>query len=177
MFELVSAISLWMLAGLIGTILIWGLVKRVPLYESFVEGAKDGFGTSIDLIPHLVGMLVAVTVFRESGALDYLISLLSPLAQLLFLPQEVLPLAIIRPISGSGALAITTDLIQTHGPDSFIGRLASTMHGSSDTTLYVLAVYFGAVGIRKSRYALKVGLLADAMSVVSSLFFVWLVFG
>jgi spore maturation protein B len=147
------------------------------VYETFVEGAKDGFGTAIKIIPHLVGMMVAVTVFRASGALDFILGLLSPLLSLLHIPPDIVPLALIRPISGAGALAIMTDIIEQFGPDSFLGRLASTMQGSTDTTLYVLTVYFGAVGIRKIRYALKVGLWADFAGVIASIFIVSLIFG
>lgn len=171
-----SSVSAWFISLLLLTILLTAWWKRVPVYEVFTEGAKGGFQIAVELIPHLVGMMVAVTVFRESGAMELLVRLLAPVGQLVGIPTEVLPLALIRSISGSGSLAITSDIIETYGPDSFLGRLASTMFGSSDTTLYVLAVYFGAVGIRKSRYALKVGLLADLVAVLSSVFIVRLVF-
>jgi len=171
-----SALSAWFISLLLLTILLTAWWKRIPVYEVFTEGAKGGFQIAVDLIPHLVGMMVAVTVFRESGAMELLVRLIAPLGQFFGIPAEVLPLALIRSISGSGSLAITTDIIETYGPDSFLGRLASTMFGSSDTTLYVLAVYFGAVGIRKSRYALKVGLLADLVAVLSSVLVVRLIF-
>jgi len=176
MAALVSSLSAWLISLLLLTILLTAWWKRVPVYEAFTEGAKGGFQIAVELIPHLVAMMVAVTVFRESGAMELLIRAITPIGQLLGIPEEVLPLALIRSVSGSGSLAIATDIIQTYGPDSFLGRLASTMFGSSDTTLYVLAVYFGAVGIRKTRYALKVGLLADLVAVLSSVFIVRLVF-
>ncbi len=176
MAALVSSLSVWFISLLLLMILLTAFWKRVPVYEVFTEGAKGGFQIAVDLIPHLVGMMVAVTVFRESGAMDLLVQVIAPIGHLLGIPEEVLPLALIRSISGSGSLAITTDIIDTHGPDSFLGRLASTMFGSSDTTLYVLAVYFGAVGIRNSRYALKVGLLADLVAVMASVFIVRWVF-
>jgi len=177
MYEIINTISLWAIPFIISFILLHGLWKRIPVYETFVDGAKDGFGTAIKIIPHLVGMMVAITIFRASGALDYLLKFLSPLLSLLHIPPEIVPLALIRPISGSGALAITTDLIEQFGPDSFIGRLASTMQGSTDTTLYVLTVYFGAVGVRKIGYALKVGLWADVAGAVAAIFIVTLIFG
>ena len=177
MFEVVNLISVWAIPALIGTILIYGVAKGVPVYETFVDGAKDGFNMAISIIPHLVGMMVAVSIFRASGALDYMLNLLAPLLALTHVPAEVVPLALIRPISGAGALAIMSDLIEQYGPDSFIGRLASTMQGSTDTTLYVLTVYFGAIGVRKIGHALKVGLLADLAGLCAAIFIVFLVFG
>ncbi len=122
-------------------------MERVPTYESFVE--ERGIEIAFSIIPYLVGMLVAITVFRSSGALDFIMDLLKPAFSAIGIPAEVVPLALIRPISGTAALGMTTDLIAVYGPDSFIGRLASVMQGSTDTTLYVLTVYFGAVGIKK----------------------------
>jgi spore maturation protein B len=177
MYDIISTISLWAIPSIIFLILLFGMVKKVPVYETFVEGAKDGFGTAIKIIPHLVGMMVAVSIFRASGALDYLLNAISPVLSFFNIPAEVVPLALIRPISGAGALAITTDIIETFGPDSFLGRLASTMQGSTDTTLYVLTVYFGAVGIRKIGYALKVGLWADVAGALAAIFIVTFVFG
>lgn len=132
---------------------------------------------SFSLIPFLVGMLVAISVFRASGALDFIVQSLNPLLSLLHFPSEVLPLAIIRPISGTAALGITSDLISVYGPDSFVGRLAATIQGSTDTTFYVLTVYFGAVGIKKMGDALKVGLLADLIGIIAAVIVVTLVFG
>ncbi|EEL51436.1 Spore maturation protein B [Bacillus cereus Rock3-44] len=124
----------------------------------------------------MVGMLVSISIFRASGALDAMISVMKPLLDLIHVPAEIVPLALIRPISGSAGLSITTDLIATYGPDSFIGRLASTMQGSTDTTFYILTVYFGAVGIRKMGDALKVGLFADLIGIICSIVFVSLLF-
>lgn len=177
MYSVLSVISLWAIPCLIGCILIYGVWKKVPVYETFVEGAKDGFSTAINIIPHLVGMMVAITIFRASGALEYLLGFLQPVLSFLHIPTEIVPLALIRPISGTGGLAIMTDIIETFGPDSFLGRLASTMQGSTDTTLYILTVYFGAVGIRKIGYALKVGLWADVVGVVASIIICTIIFG
>jgi spore maturation protein B len=173
----ISLISIWLIPLLIIFILLYGTVKRVPTYETFVEGAKEGFGMAISIIPYLVGMLVAISVFRASGAMDFFINLLKPALQAIGVPTEIVPLAFIRPISGTGALGMTSDLIATYGPDSFIGRLASTMQGSTDTTFYVLTVYFGAVGIKKMGDALKVGLLADVVGIIASIAVVTIVFG
>lgn len=173
----INMISLWLIPVIIGFILLYGTIKRVPTYESFVEGGKEGIQIAFSIIPYLVGMLVAITVFRESGALDFFMNLIRPYLMAIGIPADIVPLAIIRPISGNAALGITSDLIATHGPDSFIGRLASTMQGSTDTTLYILTVYFGAVGIKKMGDALKVGLWADFIAIIVSIIIVTLVFG
>ncbi|GIP37514.1 spore maturation protein B [Paenibacillus sp. J31TS4] len=177
MYEFVSLLSAWSIPALLVFIPLYAASRRVPVYESFVEGAKDGFQTAVSIIPQLVGMMVAITVFRASGAMELLIGLLRPLLDLVGVPGEVLPLAFLRPLTGSGSLAYTADLIQTYGPDSMIGRIASTIQGSTDTTLYVLTVYFGAVGIRKAGYALKVGLFSDIIGFVASIVICALVFG
>lgn len=177
MMNVINMISLWMIPVIIGFILLYGTIKRVPTYETFVEGGKEGIQIAFSIIPYLVGMLVAITVFRESGALDFFMNLIRPYLMAIGIPADIVPLAIIRPISGNAALGITSDLIATHGPDSFIGRLASTMQGSTDTTLYILTVYFGAVGIRKMGDALKVGLWADFIAIIMSIIVVTLVFG
>lgn len=156
---------------------LYAAFRKVPVYESFLDGAKDGFGTAINIIPHLVGMMVAISMFRASGAMDLLIALIRPLFDQLGIPSEVLPLGLLRPITGAGSLAFTTELIKTHGPDSMIGRIASTIQGSTDTTLYVLTVYFGAVGIRRSRYALKVGLFSDIVGFLAAIFICLYIFG
>ncbi|QED48480.1 spore maturation protein [Cytobacillus dafuensis] len=175
--QIVSMISLWFIPVLIGFILIYGTFKRIPTYESFVEGGKEGIKIAVSIIPFLVGMLVAISVFRASGALEYLNELIRPALEAIGVPPEIFPLSIIRPISGSAALGMTSDLIATYGPDSFIGRLASVLQGSTDTTFYVLTVYFGAVGIRKMGDALKVGLLADLVGIIAAIVVVTLIFG
>ncbi|MGM0834880.1 MAG: spore maturation protein [Bacillota bacterium] len=175
--QLISLISLWLIPFLIGFILLYGTYKKVPTYETFVEGGKEGIKIAISIIPFLVGMLVAISIFRASGALDFLVEFLRPLMSAIGVPAEIVPLAIIRPISGTAALGMTTDMIATFGPDSFMGRLASVLQGSTDTTLYVLTVYFGAVGIKKMGDALKVGLLADVVGIVVSILVVTFFFG
>ncbi|MBS5909486.1 MAG: spore maturation protein [Paenibacillus macerans] len=162
---------------MIAFIPLYAYLKKVPVYESFVDGAKDGFSTAIGIIPHLVGMMVAISVFRASGALDALVGWMAPLLARLNVPPEVLPLGFLRPLTGTGSLAFTTDLIKTYGPDSMIGRIASTIQGSTDTTLYVLTVYFGAVGIKNGRYALKVGLFSDAVGFVAAITVCLVLFG
>ncbi|WP_061809713.1 spore maturation protein [Rossellomorea vietnamensis] len=172
----ISTISLWLIPIMIGFILIYGTIKKVPTYETFVDGGKEGIKIAVSIIPFLIGMLVAITIFRESGALEFFVGLIRPALLALGIPPEIVPLAIIRPISGTAALGMMSDIIATNGPDSFIGRLASTLQGSTDTTLYVLTVYFGAVGIRKMGDALKVGLLADLVGIAAAIFIVTVMF-
>ncbi|WP_425481187.1 spore maturation protein [Metabacillus lacus] len=171
-----SLLSLWMIPAIIAFILIYGTWKKIPAYEAFVEGGKEGITIAFSIIPYLVGMLVAISIFRASGALGFLVELLRPVLQMAGVPSEIVPLAFIRPISGTAALGMTTDLIAAHGPDSFLGRLASVMQGSTDTTLYILTVYFGAVGIKKMGDALKVGLLADLIGIIASIVIVTILF-
>lgn len=172
-----TSISIWFIPCFLLIVLITASWKRIPSYELFVEGGKEGVKMAFSLLPFLVGMIVAITILRSSGVLDALIGLLTPFLTFIGVPPEVLPLALIRPISGTAALGMTSELIQTYGPDSFIGRLASTMQGSTDTTLYILTIYFGAVGIKRMRYALKVGLLADLVGIIVSILVVYIVFG
>ncbi|RIW33559.1 spore maturation protein [Bacillus salacetis] len=174
--QIISTISLWLIPMLIGVILLYGTFKKVPTYESFVDGGKEGIKIAISIIPFLIGMLVAITVFRASGALEFFVSLIEPMLNAMGIPADIVPLAIIRPISGTAALGMVSDLLATHGPDSFIGRLASVLQGSTDTTFYVLTVYFGAVGIKKMGDALKVGLLADLIGIAAAIVIVTLMF-
>lgn len=175
--EILSVLSLAFIPALIGFILIYGTCKQVPTYESFVEGGKEGIKIAFSIIPYLVGMLVAISVFRASGAMEAITKWFRPAMNYIGVPAEILPLALIRPISGTAALGMTSDLIAVHGPDSFIGRLVSVLQGSTDTTFYVLTVYFGAVGIKKMGDALKVGLIADVVGIILSIFVVALMFG
>lgn len=174
---LISGLSLTFIPVLIGFILLYGTFKQVPTYESFVEGGKEGIKIAVTIIPFLVGMMVAISVFRASGALDALMNWIRPFMKSIGVPAEIVPLLFIRPISGTAALGMTSDLIGVYGPDSFIGRLASVLQGSTDTTFYVLTVYFGAVGIKKMGDALKVGLLADVVGIIVAIVVVAFVFG
>ncbi len=169
MLNLVDAISVWAVPVLLGVIPLYGLVRGIPVYEVFVEGAEEGFKMAVMMIPFIVGILVALSVFEASGALDWVIARLSGPLGLLGVPAPVVPLMLVRPISGGAALGIATGLLQKYGPDSLIGRVASTLQSSTDTTFYVLTLYFGSVGIRKTRYALKVALLGDLAGFVAAL--------
>ncbi|WP_010631630.1 spore maturation protein [Sporolactobacillus vineae] len=173
----ITGLSLWLIPILIVIILMYGLYKRVPAYELFVEGGKEGFSLAVSIMPFLVGMLTAIGVFRASGAMDALTQALRPVLSVIGMPPELVPLALLRPISGTGALGLMAELIKVHGADSFIGRLASVMQGSTDTTFYIVTVYFGAVGIHKIGDSIKVGLLADAVGVICSVWIVTWAFG
>jgi spore maturation protein SpmA len=173
--QLGEVASAYILPTLIMAMVGIGVVRKVKVYETFIVGAKEGFTMAVGLIPYLVAMLAAVGMLRASGGLGKIVGLLSPLTSPLGLPGEVLPLALLRPLSGSGAFALTTDLVKTHGPDSYIGQLASTLNGSMETTFYVLAVYFGSVGISRTRHAVPAGLVADLCGIIGSVIAVrWL---
>lgn len=156
----------------------FGAIKKVKVYEQFVEGAKEGFNIAIRIIPYLVAMLVAIGIFRAGGAMDnWLIPALRIFTDPIGFPAEALPMALMRPLSGSGSLGVMAEIISVHGADSFIGILVSTFFGSTETTFYVLAVYFGAVNIKNTRHALPVGLIADVAGILGALFIVQLLFG
>jgi spore maturation protein SpmA len=167
--------SAFILPSLITGMVVFGVVRKVKIYETFIAGAREGFQMALGLIPYLVAMLSAVGMLRASGGLAHIVGVLAPITSPLGLPGEVLPLALLRPLSGSGAFALTSDLVKTHGPDGYIGQLASTLNGSMETTFYVLAVYFGSVAISKTRHAVLAGLVADVAGVVGSILAVkWL---
>lgn len=160
--------------------IIAGIRKKVNVYDAFVEGAKDGFNTAVRIIPYLVAILVAIGVFRASGAMDYLIGGIENLVNLCGINSDFvggLPTAIMKPLSGSGARGLMVDAMTTYGADSFVGRLACIFQGSTDTTFYILAVYFGSIGIAKTRHAVPCGLIADAAGIISAIFICYLFFG
>lgn len=168
---MLKLISEWIIPVILMLIPLYGLLKHVKVYEVFVDGAKDGINTIIKIFPALLAMLVAIGVLRASGTLDLLAKLLTPLTTKIGMPSEAVPLALIRPLSGSGALGVATELIKSHGPDSFISKLASVMYGSTETTFYVLAVYFGSVGIKKMRHSVLAGIFADIVAILASVFY------
>jgi spore maturation protein SpmA len=155
---------------------LYAFGRGVPIYSEFIEGAKEGFQTALRIIPYLVAMLVAIAVFRESGALDFLKLLLSPIFGVLQIPNEMLPMVLMRPLSGSGSLAVLSDMIKQFGPDSLLTYTAATIYGSAETTFYVIAVYFGSVGITRIRHAIFAGLLADLAGAVAAVFVCRLLF-
>jgi len=173
------AFAPWIIPGLMIGFLGLGVAKRVPVYECFVEGAKDGFNVALRIIPYLVAILVAVSMFRNSGALALLITPLGVMTELVGLPADALPMALLRPLSGSGAYGILASIINDPaiGPDSYTGYLVSTFQGSTETTFYVIAVYFGAVQIKRLRYALIPALTADFAGVVAAVAIVAVLYG
>ncbi|MDD2510659.1 MAG: spore maturation protein [Syntrophomonas sp.] len=176
LLSILTLISKWAIPFLLLSVPLYGMLKKVPVYESFVEGAEQGFYTAVKIIPFLVGMMVAISVFRASGAMEYLSRAVAPLTALIGAPSEILPLAVMRPLSGSAVLGMSTELMKIYGPDSLIGRLASVMQGTTDTTFFVLTVYFGSVGIKKYRYALLTGLTADISGFLASVYICNLLF-
>ena len=168
-----------LLMGIIVAFIVAGVFKRVNVYDTFIEGAKDGFQTAVRIIPYLVAILVGVAVFRASGAMDLLVDGIRWLVGLLGINTdfiEALPTALMKPLSGAGARGIMIDTMSTYGADSFVGRLSCIFQGSTDTTFYVLAVYFGSVGIRYTRHAVACGLLADLAGVIAAIFICYLFF-
>jgi len=172
-------IAPWIIPGLMIGLLTFGLVRGVPIYESFVEGARDGFQVAVRIIPYLVAILVAVGMLRSSGALDLFVSWVGPVTSAFGLPGEALPMALLRPLSGSGAYGILASIIQdpSVGPDSYTGYLVSTLQGSTETTFYVLAVYFGAVQIKRVRHALAAALTADLAGIIGAIIACTLLYG
>lgn len=176
MFEIIAELSRWAIPAILLVVPVIAVLRGVKVYETFVDGAEAGFATAIKTIPYLVAMMVAISIFRASGAMEVLVAALSPALDLIGLPAEVLPHAVMRPLSGGAALGIASDIIETYGPDSFLGRLVSTMQGSCDTTFYVLTLYFGSVGIKKYRYSVFLGLVADLTTLAASVFIVNTIF-
>ena len=174
---LTNQISKYIIPFLLVGIPFYGLVfKKIKVYESFVDGAKDGFNIAVRIMPYLIAILVAIGMFRASGAMELFISLISPFLYAIGFPPENVPLAIMRPLSGSGSLGLFTDLVNEYGTDSLFTKIGATMFGSTETTFYVLAVYFGSVGIRKSRHALIAGLIADAVGVIAAVYICKIIF-
>lgn len=169
MFQsIMNVLSLWALPGIILLILTMGLIKKVPLYEVFTDGAKEGFKVSVNIIPYLVAIIVAISMLRASGLIEMTGEIFAPLLAHFNVPVDVMPIMIVRSLSGSAALGVFSDIAHSLGPDNYATTLAAVMVGSSETTFYVLAVYFGAVGISKLRYALLVGLIADVIGIVTA---------
>lgn len=169
---MLSLISTWMIPGIILITLIYATMTKTPAYESFVIGGKEGIQIAVSIIPYLIGMMVAIGIFRASGLMEALINVIAPIVQKFGIPKEVVPIALIRPISGNAALGMTNDLLKIHGSDSLIGMMASTIHASSDTTFYVLTVYFGAIGMKKMGNTIKIALFGDLVGIVAAILLV-----
>lgn len=168
--NLISEISRWAIPVILVFVPLIAHLRGVKVYETFVLGAENGFDTAIKTIPYLVAMLVAIGIFRASGAMEFFIKLISPMLEAFHIPAEIIPIGLMRPFTGSGTLAMATEIINSHGPNSYISRLAATMQGSSDTTFFILTVYFGSVGIKKFRHSVAVGLLADLTGMLAAIY-------
>ena len=166
--QIMNIISLWALPAILIIILTFGLIKKVPLYEVFTDGAKEGFHVAVNIIPYLVAIIVGISMFRACGIIENIGQLFAPLLSHFKVSADVIPIMLVRSLSGSAALGIFSDIANTAGPDAYATKLAAVMVGSSETTFYVLAVYFGAVGISKLRYALIAGLLADFVGIIAA---------
>ncbi len=175
--ELINILSMWTIPVMVCGIPLYGYFKGVPVYEKFVEGGQEGLDMAVKIMPYMIAIFFAMGVFDASGAMALLSRLLSPFLSYIGLPPQILPLALVRPLSGSSALGITASLLREWGPDSFVGRLASTMQGSTDTTFYVLSVYFGSVGVTRTRHAMATGLIGDITGIIASLYVCRLFFG
>ena len=175
--DLLSLLSYLVLPLILVGFPLYGLYKRVPVYEKFVEGAKEGFNVAVRIIPYLVAILFAIAMFRASGAMDFLVGALDPVTGLIGFPGEVIPMAIVRPLTGSGSAAIVVDMINQYGEDSLLVKMAAVMFGSTETTFYVIAVYFGAVNIKRTRHAVAAGLTADFAAMIIAVWTVRLLFG
>ncbi len=156
---------------------VYGMIRKVRVYEVFVEGAKEGFNVAVMIIPYVIAILFAIGMFRASGAMGFLTDILRPVVGLIGIPAEVIPMGIVRPLTGSGSVGIILDMINHFGEDSIFVKMAATMFGSTETTFYVIAVYFGAVNIRKTRHAVPAGLIADTFAMLAAVYVVLLLFG
>lgn len=157
-------------------IIIYGIYKKVNIYEVFIEGSKESFDMVFTIFPYLLGMMLAINLFLHSNVLEIFSFFLKPIVSLFKIPIDIIPMMFMRPISGTSSLSIMTNIFKDFGPDSFIGRLASVIQGSTDTTFYVITLYFGSIGIKKIRYSLYVGLFADLIGIITSIFIVKILF-
>lgn len=166
----------FLIPGIIGFIVTYGVAKKVEVYNCFVEGAKDGLKICLRIFPYLLAMILAVSVLREAKILDFITQISNPVLKHLGIPGEILPLILIKPLSGSGALGVFTEILTTYGPDSFIGRVASTLMGSTETIFYTVTIYFGAVGVKKIRHTLWAAIIAELTAIIMAVITVSIIF-
>ena len=162
---------------LVLSIIIYGIYKKVDIYDVFIEGSKECFDVIYSMFPCILSMILGVNIFIKSGVINIILNLFKPIFNILSVPIEIIPLALMRPISGNAAIALLNNIYESFHPDSFIGRLGSVIVGSTDTTFYVITLYFGCIGIKKIKYALWAGLAADLIGIISSIIIVKLIFG
>lgn len=170
MREILNLVSVWILPAVILVILISGFIKKVPVYEAFTEGAKEGLTISVKIIPYLVAIMAAVSMLRASGAIEWLAEILKTPLEYLKIPADTLPLMLTRSLSGGATLGVFSDIVNANGANSYASCLAAVITGSSETTFYVLSVYFGAIGIKKFRHAVLTGILADIIGIIAAIF-------
>lgn len=170
-------VSSFIIPALLAGVAVCGLGRKVDVYDALTHGAEEGLNVLLHIVPSLVGLLTAVAMFRASGAMEWLSGLCAPVLQLFGIPVETVPLMLIRPVSGGGALAVATELLSTAGPDSYAGRVAAVMLGSTETTFYTIAIYFGSAGIRKTRHTVPAALAADLTGFLAAALTVRLFFG
>ena len=173
----ISNIGNMLIPVVVFMIIIVAVTKKVNVYDEFIEGAKEGLGMGISIFPYLIGMIFGINILLKSEILNHLFVFLKPVFDIIKIPVEVLPMAIIRPISGNASFAVMIDMIKTYGVDSYFGRIVAVMQGATDTTIYVISLYFGSVGIKKIRYALKAGLFADLVTLIMSVLLISIFFG
>lgn len=159
----------FIIPGIVFLIVLYGFYKKIDVYEAFISGVKEGLSMALKIFPTMFAMVISIDVLIKSNALNALITLIEPICLRLSVPKEILPLALVRPISGSSSLVLMSDLLKTYGPDSFTGRVASLIQGSTDTTIYIIGLYFSSIGIKKIKYSLIVGLLADLFAIILSI--------
>lgn len=175
--KIMDTVGIWVLPVMVVSIVGFGLVKKVQVFDCFMNGAKKGLKTVYDLLPTITGLVVAITMLNASGGMELIAKLFSPISSLFHVPDDVTPMALLSPISGGGSLTLFESILKQHGPDSFLGRVGSVLMGSTDTTLYAVTVYYSAIGIKKTRHTLYAGLTADFTSFVLSSFFVRMTLG
>lgn len=169
MKDIIITISSWIIPAIILITLVFGIIKKVPVYETFIDGAKEGLKVSVNIVPYLVAIIVAVSMLRASGALDLAGELFKGVLAWMKVPVDVLPVMVVRSLSGSAVLGLFSEIANNFGPDSYVTKLSAIMVGSSETTFYVLAVYFGSVGVKKFRHALCAGLFADVVGIIAAI--------
>lgn len=166
--QIINYLSTAAVPAVILIIILYGIVEKIKVYDTFLEGAKEGLQVVINIFPTLIGIFLAVGALRTSGILDLIINIIKPILEILKIPAEIMPLALLRPISGSASMAVATDLMSKHGVDNVIGIIASTIMGSTETTFYTIALYTSAVGIKKIRFVLVAALVADIVGMITS---------
>lgn len=168
MIAAMNWISKLALPALIALILILGVFRSIPVFDAFVEGAKEGLTTTVKILPVIIGILLGINILKESGALDMIVLLLKPIADFFGIPEEILPMALLRPVSGSASLGLLNQQLKEYGPDTYIGRTLSVIMGSTETIFYTVAVYYGAIGVKDTKYTLWVALIAGLVSLISA---------